>query len=180
MICIIDCGTTSLDELKQSVSLHGHESEVIKIDELKGFDSRYSGIVISGAAILLTETDPKPYLEKFSFITQIKVPVLGICLGHQIIGLLHGSVIGKGEYIDKMEKIKIIDRDALFDGVTDNMFREQHSEYITVPKGFKHLARSKSCENEAMMHENLYGVQFHPELSGEQGKKVFGNFLRLC
>jgi GMP synthase (glutamine-hydrolysing) len=61
-------------------------------------------------------------------------------------------------------------------------FHESHEEFVGVPGSFEPLARSGSCENEAMKHiaKPLYGVQFHPEVSGEAGERLIRNFAGLC
>ena len=85
--------------------------------------------------------------------------------------------------IDKKEKIQIVNPDILFSSIPNNpIFREKHTEYTTLPKNFLLLAKSSSCQNEAMKHKtkNLYGVQFHPETSGNNGKTLLKNFLNLC
>ena len=51
-----------------------------------------------------------------------------------------------------------------------------------LPKGFGRLARSSTCEIEAMRHESrpIFGVQFHPEVwHTEHGEKILGNFLEI-
>jgi GMP synthase (glutamine-hydrolysing) len=184
MICIIDCGTSWLQEIKQNLSDFGYESEVIKLDEIEDSDLKsFSGIIISGAPILLTQVNLQKYLEPFKFIENIEIPTLGICLGHQIIGLLNGSKIRAKKMIDKMERIKILQENDLFQGIQNLAeFREEHSEFISLPKNFIRLAKSESCDNESMKHKNMniYGVQFHPEVSGDNGKQLFKNFLKLC
>ena len=102
MICIIDCGTEWLEEIKGNLDKSGHSYKVIRINELVGckFDS-FSGIIVSGAPILLTRVDLKKYVELFRFIKTIDIPVLGICFGHQIIGLLYGSEINIGKIESK-------------------------------------------------------------------------------
>lgn len=184
MICIIDCKTSWLKEIKKLVKESSHKYKVIKLSEIKKFNFKLvSGVIISGSPLLLTKVNQKEYISLFRFIKNISVPVLGICLGHQIIGLLHGSKIDIGNMVNKKEKIVFYKMDKLFSGIKNNsFFQEEHSEFITVPKDFILLAKSKSCNNEAMRHKKkiIYGVQFHPEVSNGNGKKLFENFLNNC
>ncbi|MFA5049863.1 MAG: gamma-glutamyl-gamma-aminobutyrate hydrolase family protein [Candidatus Micrarchaeia archaeon] len=184
MILIINCGTNHLEDIKNHLKSFNCLSRVIGLDEIKGFDfSSFSGIIISGAPTLLTKSDLGKYLELFQFVKKVKIPILGICLGHQLIGLLYGAKVYLGNNINKMETIEIIEKDQIFEGILDkSLFREEHSEYIDLPLDFILLAKSKSCNNEAMKHKekDIYGVQFHPEVSFEIGKKVLENFVRVC
>lgn len=183
MIGIIDCGTSWLQEIKQNLLDLGYEFNVIKLDEIKNCNFKnFSGVIISGAPTLLTQVDQE-YFDKFVFLKSIEVPVLGICLGHQIIGRLNGSKIKAEKMIDKMEKIEILQKNNLFTGIKNlTEFREEHSEFISLPINFVLLAKSKTCDNESMKHKNknIFGVQFHPEVSGKNGKKLLDNFLKLC
>ena len=60
-------------------------------------------------------------------------------------------------------------------------FRKTTLEEVALPEHFIHLASSSHCFNEAMMHCELpvYGVQFHPESSGDAGRQLLKNFLSL-
>lgn len=184
MICIIDCGTSWLEEIKENVKANNHEFNVIKLDEIKDSDFKlFSGIIISGAPILLTKVDPKEYMDSLQFVKDINIPIMGICFGHQIIGLLYGSKIQVGDSINKMEQIEIFKENNLFTSIENqSLFREEHCEYISLPDNFILLAKSESCDNEGMKHPNkiIYSTQFHPEASGSNGKKLFNNFLELC
>ncbi len=185
MICIINCGTTWLEEIKKNLTELNCLYSVIDLDKIKGIDFQsFSGVVVSGAPILLTKVDLKNYIKTFTFIKNVNNPILGICLGHQVIGLLYGSEINKlDKTINKKEHIEIVKKDALFSDVENRpLFQEEHSEYITLPAGFILLAKSNSCENEAMKHKkkNIYGVQFHPEVSGKNGRTILKNFVDIC
>jgi len=164
-----------LDEL-------GCPSSAIPMADLAGADlSLFSGIIISGGPALLSQVDQKEFLKPFQFVKKAKVPVLGVCLGHQIIGLLHGSKISHGDQIKRMEAIEFEKNDALFSEVkSGSLFQEAHFEHITLPDGFTLLAKSGSCANEAMKRGKIYGVQFHPEASGDVGKAILKNFARMC
>ncbi len=184
MICIIDCGTSWLEEIKENVIESGHKCKIIKFDEIEEHDfNLFSGIIISGAPTNLTEVNLEEYLSPFRFIKAVDIPVLGICLGHQIIGLLYGTQVHAGKMINKKEKIEIVKKDDMLSGIEDNsLFQEEHCEFIDLPKEFYLLARSESCNNEAMRHKSkkIYGTQFHPEVSGSNGNKLFRNFLNIC
>jgi GMP synthase (glutamine-hydrolysing) len=49
----------------------------------------------------------------------------------------------------------------------DNYFYQWHSEGFTLPSGVEHLAGSELFPNQAFRTGNLYGVQFHPDVTGE-------------
>ena len=184
MFCIIDCGTSWMEDIKKNLSDLGQSSKIIKIAELKNYDfSPFSGIIISGGPTLLSKINWKKFIEPFKFIKTTKIPILGICLGHQTIGLLYGAEISGGKLISKKEPIEILSKEKLFLNLENPpIFREDHSEHITIPREFVLLGKSNSCANEAMKHENknIYSVQFHPEVSGENGKKLFQNFIKIC
>lgn len=184
MICIIDCGTSWLTEIKDNVKKSNQPFEVVKLSDIPKTDfHKFSGVIISGAPIILTQNNQQKYINLFSFVKTVNIPILGICLGHQLIGLVYGSELKAGQTIEKMEQIEIIEADNLFQGIANqSLFREEHSEHLALPKDFILLAKSPSCSNEAMNHQDkeIYGVQFHPEVSGDSGTKLFENFLKLC
>lgn len=183
MIAIIDCGSIWIENIKLSVQKSGYDSGVIQMNDIKKTNlEKFSGIIISGRPTLLTQENISEFLDLFDFIKTTKIPVLGICFGHQIIGLVYGATIQVGSSIDKMENIQIIGEDKLFNSIENtSFFQESHAEFITLPKDFILLAKSESCENEAMKHKDksIYSTQFHPEVSGEEGQKLLDNFLSL-
>jgi len=178
MILIIDCGSKKTKNIAEILSKTGFKNKTIQMGS--DIPSDISGIIISGSPILLTEKD---HSYKFEFIKNLDIPVLGICFGHQIIGLLYGSKIQTGERIKGEQEIELVKNDILFSGLNNSCsFVEDHKEYIDVPKDFDLLAKSRSCDVEAIKHKTkrIYGVQFHPEVSGENGKKLLINFCNMC
>lgn len=182
---IIDCGSSKTSQIHDCLHSLGHNTENV---DLKGLNdvrpNKYEGIIIGGSPTMLSEVETELLLDKFLFIQSIKKPVLGICFGHQLIGLLYGAEIQSGEEKKKDEVIKILKKDdPLFKGFAPEvLFNESHQEEINIPDNFVHLATSPSCENEAMKHpeRKLYSVQFHPETSSENGLKFFQNFCDIC
>ncbi|MBI2111960.1 gamma-glutamyl-gamma-aminobutyrate hydrolase family protein [Candidatus Woesearchaeota archaeon] len=187
MIAIIDCGCPWIKNIKRCVSHLGSSYQIITLNRLPDTDfTSFSGIIISGGPTFLSQINQEEYLRNFQFIKKTDLPVLGICLGHQILGLLYGSNIYHGERTSKQEQIDLLQPsqpDELFIDVNNkSSFREEHYEFITLTDHFDLLARSDSCGNEAMKHKQkkIYSVQFHPEVSGKKGEIIFNNFLKIC
>ena len=114
-----------------------------------------------------------------------KLPILGVCLGHQCLGAAFGAnIIGANEIMHgKLSEI-IHDGSGLFKGV-ENSFKatRYHSLIIeekTLDKDFHITAWTENKTIMAIQHEKLplFGLQFHPEsIETEQGMEILRNFL---
>lgn len=183
MKLIIDCGSSKTRFIEEMIDEFDDYSTVpiLDIDRVNLTD--YSGIVISGAPILVTEQDITPFLEKTQWLKDTTIPVLGICFGHQLIGILHGAFASRMKEDRDWQTIEILEDNPLTDKLPNEFeMMEDHCETISVPPGFILLGISDACVNEAMMHKEkpLFGVQFHPEVSGNYGRVLFDNFCRFC
>ena len=161
--------------------------------EIKNFDQisieeilevGYQGIVFSGGPRSVYENDAPLVDEK---ITQLNIPILGICYGHQLlVYLTKGEIdtaLAKSEY---GKTIVSVSNSLLFKDVPkESVCWMSHTDQVKrlVP-GFVCIARSKMCPYAAVADENrkLYGVQFHPEVSHtEYGNQIIHNFLfEIC
>jgi GMP synthase (glutamine-hydrolysing) len=182
-IPVVDCGGR-VDTIQRIVTDFGFKPLKLGLDEVsKANHDEWAGVIISGSPTLLTETPYNEYLRSLRFIRTTSCPILGICFGHQIIGLLHGATVFRGAECRANQNVEILHCNTLFEGLETNLsLKEDHCEGITLPTQFVLLATSKSYTVEAMKHpdKDVYGVQFHPEASGGVGQKILGNFLRLC
>jgi GMP synthase (glutamine-hydrolysing) len=161
----------------------GAESRLIKndIDPSELRQLGVSGIVVGGGPFLEESGNSQEIIEEFSE----EIPILGICLGHQLLAKSFGGEVReatKGEYADA--EIIVDDEDQILKGLGPSFdaWVSHRDEVVTLPKGFKRLAHSDSCEIEAMRHEKLplFGVQFHPEVEHTpKGPLLFKNFLKL-
>lgn len=124
-------------------------------------------------------------------------PVLGICLGMQIlakIGFEYGRTEGLGIINAEVKSvecdgpvphvgfnsIKAICQDPLFDGVEGDEFYFMHSYELVNYTDI--LALTEYAGHEfvsAVKKDNFYGVQFHPEKSRESGIKLIKNFINI-
>lgn len=180
MILIIDCGSKKTKEIKKVLDNAGFKNQIKSLVDIDSVEfNKFSGIIIGGSGL-----KARPYINKFKFVKKLNIPILGICFGHQVIGLLYGSKIYKMERDKGKQKIELLEKNKLFNahGKTHFFEVENHCKAITLPKNFVWLATSNDCKIEAMKHKkkNIYGVQFHPEVSGENGKEILINFCNIC
>ena len=120
-----------------------------------------------------------------------KMPILGVCLGHQSIGQAFGAKIIKASKIMHGKTSKVSNLGSkIFKGLpTSFEATRYHSlviKYGTLPKNFRVISETIDNKKNVIMgieHENYpcYGVQFHPEsiASVPFGKKIMKNFLNL-
>ena len=137
-------------------------------------------------------TDKKPEL---SAATKSKVepkvfkknPILGVCLGHQIIGQVFGSKIVQAKKLMHGKTSRIISKKV---GILKNLPKSfeatrYHSLIIDKKSLSKHLEITAESEDGLIMavqHKNydVHGVQFHPEsIKTKLGIKILKNFIKL-
>lgn len=120
-----------------------------------------------------------PIIKKF----YQKIPILGVCLGHQCIGQLFGSKIIQAKKILHGKTSKIFHKHhGLFKNISSPVkVARYHSLVIDqLPKKFELHAWSAEKEIMAIKHKEypLYGIQFHPEsFMTRVGDKLIKNFV---
>ena len=128
-------------------------------------------------------------------IPELKQPVLGICLGMQLmcnkteegntegLGIFDVDVVKFSNHVKvpQMGWNQIYDlKSDLFKGISENEFMYLvHSFYA--PNCSEAIATTNYDVEyaSALQKDNFYGTQFHPEKSGDIGEKILGNFLKL-
>ncbi|MCI6988216.1 MAG: anthranilate phosphoribosyltransferase [Campylobacter sp.] len=117
----------------------------------------------------------------------LNIPILGVCLGHQAIGLVFGAKIKqlKVPKHGKTSEIEILSKDDLFKGLSDKFsVMRYHSLYVDeLPPCLEVSARSLD-DGVVMAYRHkfkpIFGVQFHPEsYFSEYGKKIIENFINF-
>jgi imidazole glycerol-phosphate synthase subunit HisH len=198
-IAIFDYGAGNLFSLKSSLERNGAESVEIIYD--LGELDRFDGLVLPGVgnfdpAIRSIEKSAK-HLDK---AIAGGMPVMGICLGMEMLfnrseeGCLDGLRILDGDVIMlPKNKVKIPHmgwnnlvingKSRLLKGVPDGSWVYFVHSYRAAPKSRKLVvATSDYGVNVPAVIEkdNLIGVQFHPEKSGDVGAVMIKNFIEMC
>lgn len=146
-------------------------------------------VILTGSSFMLTKPDTRlVFAPEIELVRTLRIPLLGICFGHQLIGTAFGSkVVDLGESIRDIKQIRLLDRDPVFEGLPERVnVAESHRQALdSVPDGFRLLAESTTCKVEAISEQDrlIYGFQFHPERSDDAnpwGRMIVQNFLRLA
>ena len=183
MILIVNCGSQKTVYIEECVDEFMDCETVSLFDLTSEHLLNKKGVVISGAPLLITEIDITPYLHKVDWLKSIAIPVLGICFGHQLIGLSFGAFGSRMKEDRDWQTIEVFEESELFTKLPKEIeMMEDHCESISIPGGFQLIASSDACINEAMKHnaKPIFGVQFHPEVSGNHGRVLFENFIAIC
>ena len=157
----------------QNISFHEvdlHAGE--KIPELRDYDALW----VMGGSMNVWEEDKYPWLieEKEAIrqaVNDLKMPFLGICLGHQLLAEALG---GKAEKADNHE-VGLFEITPTIEGQNHPLLNgfDSSEKWVNVhlvevteaPQGSRILASSNQCMNHIMqVSENAYSCQFHPEV----------------
>jgi glutamine amidotransferase len=191
-IVIIDYGAGNIQSIKFAIKRLGYEAILSSnVEEIKSADKViFPGVGEASSAMKMLKSTG---LDKV--IPTLKQPVLGICLGMQLmctyceegdtngLGIFHADVVKFNNKL-KVPQIgwnKIYDlRSELFDGISEGEFVYLvHSFYV------KECAETIASTQygveytSAILKDNFYGVQFHPEKSSDAGEKILENFLKV-
>lgn len=183
MILVLDAGSNKTHYIDEIVDDVCDVRTVPFLDVSTSDFEEVKGIIISGAPLLVTEINTTGYLLIAKRILDLNVPVLGICFGHQLIGLHYGAEASRMKEDRDVQLIEWFEESILFNRLPNEVqMMEDHCETISIPAGFKLVASSDTCVNEAMQHESkpFFGVQFHPEVSGNHGAIILENFAEYC
>ena len=143
-------------------SIHAKHEEIPK--------KKFSFAVILGAPE--SANDDLPYLlneqKLIKNSVNNEIPVLGICLGSQLIAKTFGAKVYKGpiKEIGFYNDLKFSNNSKLFDGFTNpfSVFH-WHGDTFDLPDGASRLALSKNYENQAFQYKCAIGLQFHLEVN---------------
>ncbi len=180
-VLIIDFGSQVTQLIARRIRELGIFCEVknpdFKLEEIKKMAPK--AIIFSGGPSSVYEKDA-PTIDKKIF--DLKIPILGICYGEQLICHLLGGKVGKSfEREFGKAEIKIISDSKLLKSLKNKQVWMSHGDHISkIPAGFAVIANTPKAPYAAIADEKnkIYGLQFHPEVVHSiEGKKIIENFV---
>ena len=115
-----------------------------------------------------------------------KIPILGVCLGHQAICEVFGATICHAKQLmhGKKSNVKIDNEDPIFKGLPERIDVARYHSLIadidTMPEELKVISVDDNQEVMAVRHrkKTIYGLQFHPEsILTPNGRAILNNFF---
>lgn len=199
-VAIFDYGAGNLFSLKAALERNGAQNVII-IHDMKSLD-KFDGLVLPGVG----NFDPavksiEPYKDIFIKSIEDFMPILGICLGMEMLfnhseeGTRDGLKILDGKVIILPKKkvkvphmgwnnLEIIKKETkLLQGIKDGSWAYFVHSYLIAPENNSIVSAiaQYGVNVPAIVEEgNLYGTQFHPEKSGKLGAIIMKNFLNVC
>jgi glutamine amidotransferase len=198
MIVVVDY---SVGNVKSVCNAFRHIGCDVQLSRDAATVSRAAGLVLPGVAAFGYAMEALG--EAAELVKQAAAagkPILGICVGHQMLfersseygpheglGLIAGEVvpIPTDQTVPHMgwNLVELPEDMDLFEGLRPaKHFYFAHSYHAKVSDGQVKIAHTEygSLLTAAVQKDNIYGVQFHPEKSGNQGLQVLKNFQEIC
>lgn len=191
-VAIIDYDAGNVQSLKFALDKLGVDSILTKDRELI---SKSDKVIFPGQGAAKNAMNKLHINDLVDLIPKLKQPVLGICLGMQLLfqkteeGNVKGLGIIKG-YVKKFsEKVKVPQmgwntlenlESKLFNNINEGEYMYLvHSYYVPIVPETIGTSEYDLKYSIAVKKNNFYGVQFHPEKSSFSGNKLLNNFLKL-
>ncbi len=157
---------------------NGRRIKTIELDKGDNLPASLKGIeaiVLLGGPMNVYEQDKYPFLKGEDILLKKalkeRIPILGICLGAQLLAKALGAKVKKARQKEigwyKLNLTKQGKKDILFKGIgKDFDVFQWHEDTFDIPENATLLATTKTCKNQAFKYgDNAYGLQFHIEVT---------------
>jgi glutamine amidotransferase len=194
MVTIVDYGDVCIKEVAASISKITNDYKVSRNElDICGADK----IIFAGCGNAPAVMRKIQMLNLYSLMRVIKKPILGIGLGMQLmadystegnfscLGFFPGTAVKfdgdiEGSLFKGNHKIDRYKQSLLFDGIEENAeFFFNNSYYLPQSNLSTSICNNTLAFCASIENENAYGVQFHPEMSGDAGLKLLKNFIEM-
>lgn len=150
------------------------------LEDLTNFDS----LIIGGGPMSVYEMDELSFFNKekqvIDYFVNNNLPILGICLGAQLLAYLYGGEVRKDTIQNgwqEIHKSKIGQKDTILSGLPDtfHMF-EFHGDLIIkgpIDSIVSTYSNSIPIESFYLVNKPIFGIQFHPEITPQKAKEIY-------
>ena len=161
-----------------------YRNDCLSVEEILALQPR--GIVLSPGPC--TPNEAGVCLAVVKAAAETDIPLLGVCLGHQVVGQAFGGIIQPGKR-PMHGKVTLIYHDdhPLFGNIPNPFLAARYHSLVVdptdLPSCLTITAQDKEKTIMALSHQDkpIYGVQFHPEsIASEYGHVFLKNFIQIC
>jgi len=184
-ILIVENYPNRADCITRLLKQFGIRFEVVPAGDIKlPLSSHICGVILTGGPQSVTtmhRDDTSVLRPVFNLLDEVQkttLPLLGICLGHQLLAAwVGGSIKTLAPMIIGFRSIEICEPDRIFDCYPNRTlvaFQYHHDHVVELPAACNVLARSETCAIEAFRieGESMWAVQFHPEVTSSDGEAI--------
>lgn len=188
MFLMIDNYDSFVYNLKHFIGELGAEVEVVRNDEISAeaaVSSGYEGVILSPGPCTPNEAGVCLDVVRRA---PADLPILGVCLGHQVIGQAFGGEIVRAPtpLHGKLSRVAH-DGTGMLEGLPDGFEATRYHSLVirpdSLPDSLIEIGRAADGCIMGVRHADrpIHGVQFHPEsIASEFGHRLLGNFLKLA
>jgi para-aminobenzoate synthetase component 2 len=186
-ILVIDNYDSFVFNLVQYLQQLGAECTVVRNDAIKVEEAdKYDGVLISPGPG--TPESAGISVELVKYCADKKIPLLGVCLGHQAIAVAYGATVSRApELLHGKTSVVTHQGKSVLENIpspfTATRYHSLAVERDTLPSDLEVTGATQSGVVMAVQHKTLpiCGVQFHPEsVLTEHGYQMIGNWLEIC
>jgi GMP synthase-like glutamine amidotransferase len=180
---IINNGTIRLEELEELLKSQACKVQVIQRNQIPNIDvEMFDLVVLSGSSINSVKGNEDLYKDEIDLILGSGIPIIGVCLGFQLIAYAFGAELYKRSRKRKgIIRIQVLNSTGIFRGLPNFKVYNSHKWVVKeLPSELVPLARSRDgIEAFKHKHRSIYGFQFHPEMFREKscGDEIFKNVM---
>ena len=182
-VAIIECHDQRGEQIQELVNRTFPEAKtkIYPIHKEIYPSTGYDAYIISGGFIRVRYKEKYTYLKKvqelIKELAELNKPILGICLGQQLIVDAYGGLVSEAEELEiGFQEIEVTKENNITNELPKKFYAfNYHWDIIErIPDGFESYAKSKLFKNHIIKHKNkpVYGIQFHIEYDQEYSKKI--------
>ncbi len=187
MILVVDHYDSFTYNLVQLVESLGAATEVVKSDE----EPAEALVALGPDAVILSPGPGRPedagcFVELLRTLPAV-TPVLGVCLGHQAMGIVSGGRVDRVEPVHGKASLVYHEGKGILAGLANPFEAARYHSLVVVRDGLPHELELTAWSDDGLVmatqHRELprFGVQFHPEsILTPDGPAIVRNFLKLA